>query len=77
MKAPDQADHAKDPNRKRVIISRLDRGLDELVGKVEQKDDLLVVVTTDHSTPGSSALIHSGEPVPVSFAGTGIRCDKV
>lgn len=76
-KAPDQAGHTKDPNQKRAVIDRLDRGLNELVEKVEQKDDLLVVVTADHSTPSSSALIHSGEPVPVSFAGTGIRRDAV
>jgi len=76
-KAPDQAGHTKDPDRKREVIGRLDRGLDELVKEVEQRDDLLVVVTADHSTPGSSSLIHSGEPVPVSFAGTGIRRDNV
>ena len=76
-KAPDKAAHTKDPVRKRDIIESLDRGLDELAAAVEQRDDLLVVVTADHSTPSSSLLIHSGEPVPVCFAGSSIRRDAV
>ncbi len=76
-KAPDQAGHTKDPNRKRAVIDRLDQGLDELVGELEQRDDLLVVITADHSTPSSSGLIHSGEPVPVCLAGLNIRRDDV
>ncbi|MFO7598912.1 MAG: alkaline phosphatase family protein [Candidatus Desulfacyla sp.] len=76
-KAPDKAAHTKDPVHKRDVIDSLDRGLDELVEAVEQRDDLLVVVTADHSTPSSSLLIHSGEPVPVCFAGPNIRRDAV
>jgi 2,3-bisphosphoglycerate-independent phosphoglycerate mutase len=76
-KAPDEAGHTKDPTRKRQVINRLDRGLDELVEAMEQRDDLLAVVTADHSTPSSSALIHSGEPVPVCFAGKNLRRDAV
>ena len=76
-KAPDKAAHTKDPVRKRDVIESLDRGLDELAAAVEQRDDLLVVVTADHSTPSSSLLIHSGEPVPVCFAGATIRRDAV
>ncbi|MCF8144111.1 MAG: phosphoglycerate mutase [Deltaproteobacteria bacterium] len=76
-KAPDKAAHTKDPVHKRDVIDSLDRGLDELVEAVEQRDDLLVVVTSDHSTPSSSLLIHSGEPVPVCFAGPNIRRDAV
>jgi 2,3-bisphosphoglycerate-independent phosphoglycerate mutase len=76
-KAPDQAAHTKEPARKREVIDRLDRGLDELVEAVEQRDDLLVVVTADHSTPSCSALIHSGEPVPVCLIGPEVRQDEV
>lgn len=76
-KAPDQAGHTKDPNQKKTVIGRLDQGLDQLVREVEQRDDLLVVVTADHSTPSSSALIHSGEPVPVTFVGPNVRRDEV
>ncbi|HEJ83137.1 MAG TPA: phosphoglycerate mutase, partial [Desulfobacteraceae bacterium] len=77
IKAPDKAAHTKDSGHKRDVIDSLDRGLDELVEDVEKRDDLLVVVTSDHSTPSSSLLIHSGEPVPVCFAGPNIRRDAV
>jgi 2,3-bisphosphoglycerate-independent phosphoglycerate mutase len=76
-KAPDEAGHTKDPVRKKKVIELLDQGLDELVREVEERNDMLVVVTADHSTPSSSALIHSGEPVPVTLAGLNIRRDEV
>jgi 2,3-bisphosphoglycerate-independent phosphoglycerate mutase len=76
-KAPDEAGHTKDPVRKKEVIELLDQGLDELVRKVEERNDMLVVVTADHSTPSSSALIHSGEPVPVTLIGPNVRRDKV
>lgn len=76
-KAPDQAAHTKDPLRKRDVIESLDRGLDPLIEAVEQRDDLLVAVTADHSTPSSSLLIHSGEPVPVCIVGPEVRRDSV
>lgn len=76
-KVPDEAAHEGDPREKEVAIAALDRGLDELVQAVERKDDLLVVVTGDHSTPSMSPMIHSGEPVPVVLAGPTIRRDEV
>ena len=76
-KAPDQAAHTKDPLRKRDVIESLDRGLDQLLEAVEKRDDLLVAVTGDHSTPSSSLLIHSGEPVPVCIVGPEVRRDGV
>jgi 2,3-bisphosphoglycerate-independent phosphoglycerate mutase len=48
-----------------------------LVKGVETGDDLLVAVTSDHSTPSVSTLIHSGEPVPVTLVGKNIRRDEV
>jgi 2,3-bisphosphoglycerate-independent phosphoglycerate mutase len=76
-KAPDEAAHTGDPKQKEAVIAALDSGLDELVASVEQTDDLLVVVTGDHSTPSMSSLIHSGEPVPVTLVGSKIRRDEV
>jgi 2,3-bisphosphoglycerate-independent phosphoglycerate mutase len=58
-----------DPVLKRDVISALDKGLDPLVAALETRDDLLVAVTADHSTPSDSTLIHSGEPVPVVLVG--------
>lgn len=76
-KAPDEAAHTKNPVRKQTVIALLDQGLDELVREVEKRDDLLVAVTADHSTPSSSTLIHSGEPVPVILVGPNVRRDEV
>jgi 2,3-bisphosphoglycerate-independent phosphoglycerate mutase len=76
-KVPDEAAHTGDPERKEAAIASLDRGLDELVRTVQSRDDLLVVVTADHSTPSISTLIHSGEPVPVTIVGQTMRRDKV
>ncbi|MCK4727406.1 MAG: 2,3-bisphosphoglycerate-independent phosphoglycerate mutase [Desulfobacterales bacterium] len=76
-KVPDEAAHTGDPKRKEAAISALDWGLDELVKAAESRDDLLVVVTADHSTPSISTLIHSGEPVPVAMVGPTVRRDDV
>ena len=76
-KAPDEAGHTKDPVRKKEVIELLDQGLDELVREVKERNDMLVVVTADHSTPSSSALIHSGEPVPLTLIGPNVRRDEV
>lgn len=76
-KAPDQAAHTKDPDRKREVINRLDKGLDELIEVLEQRGDFLAAITADHSTPSSSLLIHSGEPVPVCIVGPEVRRDSV
>ncbi len=76
-KVPDEAAHTGDPKRKEAAITALDRGLDQLGKAVEARDDLLVVVTADHSTPSMSPLIHSGEPVPVTLVGPTVRRDEV
>jgi 2,3-bisphosphoglycerate-independent phosphoglycerate mutase len=77
-KVPDEAAHTGEPERKRDAIHALDAGLGPLVDVVEsRRDDLLVAVTADHSTPSVSALIHSGEPVPVVVAGQNVRRDDV
>ncbi len=76
-KETDEAAHSGDPERKKNVISALDRGMDELLEAVESRNDLLVVVTADHSTPSISPLIHSGEPVPVIMIGPHVRRDRV
>lgn len=76
-KAPDEAAHTGDPLEKVRVIESLDRGLDSLVKAVEQREDLLVAVTADHSTASISGLIHSGEPVPAVIVGPGVRRDRV
>ena len=76
-KVPDEASHWGDPQKKCEAISALDRGLRTLLNSLERGDDLLVAVTSDHSTPSDSPLIHSGEPVPLLLAGTTVRRDGV
>ncbi len=77
-KAPDEAAHTGDPKRKEAVIASLDQGLDELLKAVQQRKDLLVAVTGDHSTPSeSSPSIHSGEPVPLALVGPNMRRDGV
>jgi len=76
-KVPDEAAHSGDPKQKETVIAALDYGLDELIKAVEVRDDLLVAVTADHSTPSISNLIHSGEPVPFTLVGPTIRRDEV
>lgn len=76
-KAPDEAAHGGDPREKQAVISELDRALDPLLPLVERREDLLVAVTADHSTPSVSGLIHSGEFVPLTIAGPTARRDKV
>ncbi len=76
-KAPDEAAHKKDPLRKRDIIAQLDQGLDDLIETLRERDDILVAITADHSTPSGSSLIHSGEPVPLLICGPNVRKDGV
>jgi len=76
-KVPDEAAHTGDPVKKLRAIESLDRGLGVLVKAVEQREDLLVAVTADHSTASITSLIHSGEPVPLTVVGPGVRRDGV
>lgn len=76
-KAPDQAAHTKNPETKRKVIETLDIGIGMVIEELLADPDLLVVVTADHSTPSGGGMIHSGEPVPMTFMGRGVRKDNV
>lgn len=76
-KVPDEAAHKSDPKHKRDVISLLDLGLDALIKTMQQRDDIILAITADHSTPSGSPLIHSGEPVPVLICGHHVRRDNV
>jgi 2,3-bisphosphoglycerate-independent phosphoglycerate mutase len=41
------------------------------------REDVLLAVTSDHSTPSSGSLVHSGEPVPLTLLSNGTRRDSV
>ncbi|MGL1861786.1 MAG: alkaline phosphatase family protein [Pseudodesulfovibrio sp.] len=76
-KAPDRAAHTKSPKSKVKAIEALDKGIAASLGPLLDNEDVLIVVTADHSTPSSGDLIHSGEPVPIMFVGDGVRRDAV
>jgi 2,3-bisphosphoglycerate-independent phosphoglycerate mutase len=76
-KAPDTAAHTKDPQAKGEVIAALDRGLGRVIERLLGDPELLLAVTSDHSTPSGSVLIHSGEPVPLVLCGEGLRRDRV
>lgn len=76
-KKPDEAGHKGIVRAKKNVIAALDKGMDELVCAVSEREDLLVIVTSDHSTPCKPPLIHSGECVPLIMAGPTARRDRV
>lgn len=76
-KAADQAAHRKDPGAKREVIEVLGRGIGEAVEPLAEDPYVLLAVTADHSTPSSGPLVHSGETVPLTLCGQGVRRDAV
>ncbi len=76
-KVPDERSHNGDPLLKTTAIAELDGGFAGLLDILGKRDDLLAVITADHSTPSRSGLVHSGETVPLIMAGKAIRTDRV
>lgn len=76
-KAPDEAAHTKDPAHKKAVIESLDRACDYALDEIVPDDELLLVVTADHSTASAGSMIHSGETVPLTCVGRYTRRDEV
>jgi len=76
-KAPDVASHSKNTASKIAAIESLDRGMGMVADRLLAGNDNLVIITADHSTPCTEPLIHSGEPVPITALGRGMRRDRV
>lgn len=76
-KAPDEAAHTKNPSFKKQVIEALDRAIAGHIDWLLDDPDILTVVTADHSTPSSGPLVHSGEAVPLTLCGEGVRRDGV
>ncbi|MBN1333524.1 MAG: 2,3-bisphosphoglycerate-independent phosphoglycerate mutase [Synergistales bacterium] len=76
-KAPDEAAHKRDPHLKRQVIEALDRALGWAVKEILPDEDILLVLTSDHSTASTGTMIHSGETVPISIVGRYTRRDHV
>ncbi|WP_022853312.1 alkaline phosphatase family protein [Thermodesulfatator atlanticus] len=75
-KGPDEAAHRKDPLLKKKTIEALDKALSSHLDWLLSPENL-VILTSDHATPSSGKMIHSGEPVPVVFCGEGVWPDNV
>jgi 2,3-bisphosphoglycerate-independent phosphoglycerate mutase len=76
-KAPDEAAHTKDPLAKKRVLESLDRGLGRAIAPLLANPEVLLIATADHATPSTGPLIHSGESVPLTFCGPGVRRDRV
>lgn len=76
-KTPDQAAHTKKPGDKKAVIEALDKGISQAIDPLLNDPEVMIALTSDHSTPSRGPLIHSGEPVPLTFCGPGVRKDLV
>ncbi len=76
-KTPDEAAHTKDPALKKSVIESLDKGIGEGIKPFLDDPEVFIIITADHSTPSEGPLIHSGESVPLTFHGRGVRRDNV
>ncbi len=77
-KETDEASHSGNPINKVRVLEELDAAI-ELFPDIFDDDDILKIVTGDHSTSSEihPRLIHSGEPVPLIMAGKRVRRDGV
>lgn len=74
VKAADLCGHDGKPSEKIKVIERADVMMGHLKAHLPQ--DVVVAITADHSTP-CSLKDHSGDPVPVTVFGDGVRVDEV
>jgi 2,3-bisphosphoglycerate-independent phosphoglycerate mutase len=76
-KATDEAGHTKDPLVKKRVIEAIDTALAYAVEEIVPDDDVLFIVTADHSTASCGTMIHTGESVPIAMTGKYTRRDDV
>jgi len=76
-KAPDVEGHRREPLLKAEALEAIDRSLDPLVRMVRKDRGFLLVVTGDHGTPSSGRMLHSGDSIPVLFAGMNVLKDDI
>jgi len=74
VKAPDLCGHDGKASEKIHVIERMDQMMGHLKAKLSP--DVIVAMTADHSTP-VALKDHSGDPVPLTIFGEGVRVDSV
>lgn len=75
VKGTDNASHDGDIKQKIRMIERIDALLEHIL-KNADKDELIIAVTADHTTPVKLGW-HTGDPVPMAIMGPGVRADSV
>ncbi len=76
-KVTDEAGHKKDPLFKQRVIETVDKALAYVVKEIVPDEEVLFIVTADHSTASSGTMIHTGENVPLVMTGKYTRRDDV
>jgi len=74
VKAPDLCGHDGNASEKIRVIERMDAMMGHL--KAMLSTEVVVALTADHSTP-VALKDHSGDPVPLTIFGEGVRVDDV
>src|SRR5207247_1474790 len=74
VKATDLCGHDGKASEKIRVIERMDTMMGHLKSKLSS--DVVVAITADHSTP-VAVKDHSGDPVPLTIFGEGVRVDGV
>jgi 2,3-bisphosphoglycerate-independent phosphoglycerate mutase len=74
VKAPDLCGHDGRASEKIKVVERMDQMMGHLKAHLPQ--DVIVAITADHSTP-CGIKDHSGDPVPLTIFGDGVRVDEV
>jgi 2,3-bisphosphoglycerate-independent phosphoglycerate mutase len=76
-KATDEAGHTRDPLIKKRVIEAIDTALAYAVEEIVPDEEILFIVSADHSTASSGSMIHTGESVPMVMTGKYTRRDDV
>ncbi len=77
IKGTDLCGHDNDPKIKAEFIEKIDASVGRLLGNLGgTKDELIICITADHSTP-CCVMDHSSDPVPILVWGKGLRKDHV
>ncbi len=84
-KYPDPISHENRPDLAKEAIEGLDAGMDYFWGELAGDEDLVTVLTSDHTTPsvwaghprGMFSDQHGGEPCPIAIRGGKVRVDDV
>lgn len=76
-KATDEAAHERNYQKKIDVIEQLDKAFEFARKHIIPDNDVLFIVTSDHSTASVGNMIHSGETVPILMSGCYTRKDDV